>query len=199
MIRKILNFKNKEQELLVLADVQNILDKCDVIASKEYAEQKEARESHDSVCPACRTRKEKNNIVNKIRQVHGKGSVGGNLFGVSGYMEVDTDEVNHCNACGNEWKKFKIKYVSKSDIVRVALNYLGSILKDPEEKKYTWKIEAIKVFDDCYAETIVRLRDENSSYIYSSTESQLKLNILRYYYKSVFDEGKKNKKELEIL
>lgn len=203
MIRKILNYKNKDQELLVLADVERVLEKCDTIASKEYAEQKDARDSHDSLCPNCRKRKDNNNIVNKIRQVQGKGNVSGSFslgFGsVSGHMEVDTKAVNHCNNCGNEWEKFKVKYVSKSDIVRVALNYLGSILENPEEKKYSWKVEAIQVFNDCYAETIAHLRGEHSSYIYSSTERQLKLFKLRRYYKSVFDEGKENKKNLEKL
>jgi len=200
MIRKFLNYKTKDQELLVRADVEKVLEKCDAIASKEYAEQKEARDSHDSVCPNCRKRKDNNNIVNKIRQVHGKGDVSGSFslgFGsVSGHMEIDTKAVNHCNSCGNEWEKYKVKYVSKSDIVRVAMNYLGSILEKPSEKKYSWKVEAIQVFNDCYAETIVHLRNENSCYIYTSTESQLKLYKLRRYYKSVFD---KEVRKLEKL
>lgn len=206
MIRKLLNFKTKDQELLVLADIEKVLEKCDAIASKEYAEQKEARESRDGVCPNCKASKqhEKNAIVNRISNVQGKGNVSGSFslgFGnVSGHMEVDTQEVNHCNKCGNEWKKFKIKYISKSDIVRVALNYLGEIFADPDHnKKLNWKMEAIQVFDGCYAETIVRLRNEHSSFIYSTTESQLKLNKLRRYYKSVFDEGKENSKKLEKL
>ena len=198
-LRKLLYIPTKEQIALLQADVQNILKQCDVIASSEYRDQKEAKESHDGVCPKCRARKE--DIVDKIRQVQGKGSVGGSFnlgFGsVSGSMSIDTDEVNHCNKCGNEWKKMKTKYVSASDIVRVTLNYLGDIFDDPDHnKKLKWKLEAIEVFNDCYAESIMVLKSNHSYYMHSNTNNELTYSKLRKYYKSVFD---KNKKELQKI
>jgi len=197
-LRKLLYLPTKEQLALLTADVERILNKCDKIASAEYKDQKDARDSHDSICPNCHVRKDGNNIVNKIREVHGKGSVSGSFslgFGsVSGSMAIDTNEVNHCNNCGNEWKKFKVKYVSKTDVVRVALNYLGDIYEDPERnKKFSWKVEAIEVFDGCYAESISALMSKNSHYMRLTTKRHLTLHRLRLNFKTVFvDEIRNN-------
>jgi len=186
-LRRLFNCPSKFQQALIAADVATILAKCDDIATSEYKDQKAARNSHDNVCPNCHTGKE--NIVNKIAQVQGSGSVGGTFhlgYGtVSGNMSVDTAEVNHCNVCGNQWKKFNVVYVSESDILKVALNYLSSILKNPEEKNYRWKIEAIKVFDDCYIETILQL-DKDSAYK-SFIREKLNHRILTPYFKSIYD------------
>lgn len=198
-IRKLLYLPTLEQKIVLATQIEHILEKCDKIASVEWREQRENQKTHDGICPKCRARQEY--IVDKIRQVHGDGNVSGSFslgFGsVSGRMSVDTDEVNHCNKCGNEWKKFKTKYISKTEIVRVALNYLAAIIENPEEKKWDWKVEAIQVFDGCSAEAIRVLVEKNSYNIYSSTKEQLTLTTLRRYYKSVFD--RENKKELKLL
>jgi len=191
-LRKLLYFPTKEQQALLIVDVQEIMVRCDKIASSEYKDQKEARESHDSICPNCHTRKDGNNIVDKIRQVQGKGKVSGSFYlgfgSVVGNMEVDTGEVNHCNHCGNEWKKFKVKYISKTDIVRVALNYLGELYDNPERnKKFSWKTEAVQVFDGCYAESIIALVSKNSHYMHLITKKHLTVSRLRQNFKSVFD------------
>ncbi len=197
-IRKIFGHPTKSQQALIDADVQNIMNKCDVIATSEFKDLKMAQESHDGCCPNCRARKE--DIVNKIRQVQGKGEVHGSFsfgFGdVSGSMNVDTNEINHCNKCGNEWKKFKIKYISKTDIVRVALNYLAEIISDPAINNKSWKTDAIKVFDGCSAESITQIIKSIKD-IRMSTESTLTTRCLRRYFKSVYDG--ENKKKLEIL
>jgi len=66
-IRRLLNLPSKLQQSLVASDIQNVLSKCDAIATSEYIDQKEAQESHDTVCPNCHARKDK--IVNKISDV----------------------------------------------------------------------------------------------------------------------------------
>jgi hypothetical protein len=188
-LRKLFNLFSAAQKALLEEDKKNVLSKCNVIANKEWADQKENQESHDNVCPNCRTGKQ--DIVNKIRNTHGKGDVSGSFrlgFGdISGHMEIDTDDVNHCNKCGNEWKKFKTKFVSTSDIVRVALKYLGDMLDNPKEKEYSWKVETVRVFENCYAETIFLLRKEHDAYLFSNQREQLTNSNLRQRYKSVFD------------
>jgi predicted Zn-ribbon and HTH transcriptional regulator len=193
-LRKLLNFQTKEQGVLISSDIESILLKCDKIADFEYNEQKEAKVSHDETCPKCKAGKDY--IVDKIRHVEGKGSVSGSFdfgFGsIKGSVGIDTSEINHCNKCGNEWKKFKIKYVSKSDIVWVALKYLAEILTDTEQKNYSWKIETIAVFDGCHAEAVYELYETNRNYLLLS----LKLRELRRHYQSVFDKSPKNLKKV---
>jgi len=193
-LRRLLNRPSKAQQALIDADIANVLQKCDVIATAEFKEQLEAQKSHDSVCPNCHCRKE--NIVNKIAQVQGSGKVSGSFrlgYGdVSGSMSVDTIEVNHCNGCGNQWKKYKIIYASKTEILRVTLKYLARMLGNPEEKKYEWKMKAIEVFDDCYLETISSLAKKNSTYLFESDKELLKYKRLKYYFKSVYDKNPRN-------
>lgn len=198
-IRKFLHYPAKKQKELLIADSANVLKNCNKIAMAERDDMRISQEKHDGICPNCKAGKadNNNNIVNNIRKVHGNGHVGGNLFGVSGSMLIDTDVVNHCNVCGNEWEKFRTKNISETHILRVCLNYLATIIKDPNEKKFEWKVEAIQVFNDCYAETIYYHCRHEKNFLYISTPSQLKLSRLRRYYKSIFDPD--NKKKLEKL
>jgi len=184
MIRKLLNLPTKTQKAILINDVENIMIDCNKIANQEWKEQKENQQSHDGQCPKCRARKE--DIVNKIRHVQGSGKVNGNFYlgSVSGLISIDTDEVNYCNKCGNEWKKFKTKYISKTDIVKVALNYLTQIYENPEHnKKMSWKLETIQVFDGCCAEAIRILVIKYSP----NLKNKLPISNLRRQYKSVFD------------
>src|SRR5690606_36009347 len=145
------------------------------------------------------SKKEKPNvIVDRIANVVGTGKITGGFFDVDGYVTIETYAVNHCTVCGNEWFKFKTKSISETQILRVCLNYLCAVLMSPEkEKKFDWKLEAIKVFEDCSAETIYRLCKKEKKYLYSSTRKGLKLSKLRRYYRSIFDT--KNKRELEKI
>jgi len=194
-LRKIFNIPTKEQKDLISVDVDSINNRCEELANEERRDQRDFVERRDSICPHCK--KSGDDIVDKIADVGGKGNVSGSFalgFGsVSGGMSVSTGAVNHCNGCGNEWAKAKTKSISRTDIVRVALKYLSEVLKDREQKRFDWKMEAIKSFDDCCAESIRFFYKRNEAYTYS----KLRLSKLRRYYPSVYDG--KNKKKLEKI
>ena len=173
--------------------VKRIEDKCSNIAYDERQDLKESEANRNENCPRCHARKK--DIVDQSSLVHGKGKVGGNLFLVSGSMKINTDMVNHCNKCNHEWEKFKMRDVNRTDILRVALRYLCSIIKDPKEKKHKWKLEAIKVFDESSAEAIHSLYRKHRSDMYSNRFVELRK--LRRYYPSIYDG--ENKKELEKI
>ena len=199
-IRKLLYILNHKHSLRIAEDVEKIMKRCDTIASQEFKEQKENQRTYDSRCPKCHAMQD--NIVDKIRSTEGQGKVEGNFYlgfgSVKGRIDVNTEAVNYCKTCKHEWKKFKVKYVSKTDIIRVALNYLAEIIDDPvTNKRMSWKTEACQVFDDCYAESILFLRDRHERYLRIKTMQTLKAKRLRKHYLSVFDE--ENKKELEKI
>ena len=192
-LRKLVNVRNAKEITAIIDETLLIKQRCDEIASQEYKEQKENQRTHDSKCPKCRADKDK--IVDKITKTNGKGRVDGSFYlgfgSISGLMEIDTDSVNHCNVCGHQWEKFKTKYVSKTDILRVALKYLGDKIQDPEtQKRFSWKTEAIQVFDGCHAEAITMLVKEERRYV--SSKSNLRNVVLRKYYPSIFDSENKN-------
>jgi len=189
-IRKLLHLLTNKQKAVIAADVKHILSGCDSIANTEWREQLENKKSHDGQCPKCQSGID--NIVDRVSQVQGVGKFNGSFklgYGdIKSLIVIDTIEVNHCNVCGNEWKKFKTKYINKTDILRVALRYLGEIITDPEKNKmHDWKVEAIQVFDDCNAETIHKLLQANKKYIPTELLPVMKLKTLRQQYKSVFN------------
>jgi DNA-directed RNA polymerase subunit M/transcription elongation factor TFIIS len=183
-LRRLFGLPSKQQKALIDADMGLIMKKCAVIAKEEWQDQKNAEESHNSVCPNCHSKKD---IVNKIRQVTGTGKYEGSIvfgFGrINGITTIDTVEVNACMKCGNEWKKFKTKYIVDKDILRVALKYLIQISENPNEKRQSWKMEAIAVFNDCYAETIHVLMIDQKKYL----PKILTRTILRKQYKSIYE------------
>lgn len=191
-LRKFLYLPTTKQKNILLADVKRIVEGCENIASTEWKELKENQKTHDGQCPHC---KDKASIVNKISQVEGNTKTTGKfIFGfgsVDTETTIDTLEINHCNKCGHEWKKFKMKYVSATDIIRVALNYLGDIYGNPEvnERKY-WKHEAIQVFDNCHAEAIFTLIQKYDVYMRKTTKKVLRIKTLRKHYNSIFDKKK---------
>jgi hypothetical protein len=189
-LRKFLNLPNKEQSAKKTADMDAILEVCSEIATKERADMRQDQEMHNGVCPNCRAKKSDNSdaIVDRISNVQGKGSVGGNAFGVSGSVLIQTSPVNHCNKCGHEWEKFKTKSISQTHILRVCLNYLGEILKDPTQKSKDWKLEAVrKAFNGCYAESIFSFVQKEWDFLYTDTCNKCTLRRLRKHYQSLYD------------
>lgn len=181
--RKLFGLLSKQQKTLIDSDTELIKKKCAEIANNEWNEQKEQKKFSDSFCPKCH----ESVIVNKVCQVVGTGKFEGSVvFGFghfNGTTTIDTLEVNSCVKCGNEWKKFKTKYVAETDILRVALKYLVQINENSSEKMHSWKTETISIFDDCYAETLHTLMRENKPYI----PKVLCLFTLRKKYKSIYN------------
>jgi hypothetical protein len=189
-LRKLIYLPNRKHKKMMVNDIKTIMERCHKIAGQEYQEQKENQRAHDEICPRCRAMQDK--IVDRIRSVEGEGKVDGDFYlgfgSVKGRMKIETEAVNYCKTCKNEWKKFNVKYVSQTDIVRVALNYLAEIIDSPaHNKRMTWKTEAAQVFDGCSAESIRFLRDKHKNYLRSLTLRTLKIRKLRKYYVSVFD------------
>lgn len=200
-LRETVNMPIAAQLVLLAEDEELVWKRTKEAADIEWDCEYKRQQVSNGTCPNYHA---KENIVNKIREVHGNGNVdgnvSGNLFGVygsvHGSIKIDTDGVNHCNSCGNEWKKYKTDFVYKSDIMEKGLKYLANIIKDPVE--YVWAKHFIKIFDGCYAETIVNLFEKNPSGLYSDTGEYLNIAQLKRFYKSIWDDPN-IKRELQNL
>ncbi len=184
----LLHILNKKQKKIIDDDIKLILSRCNSIAQKEYIELKETKKKHDSKCPNCGSCE---NIVNKISYVYGKTNTTNTIiFGFTlNKIEnnIETQEINHCNKCGNQWTKGRIKYISGSDILRVTLNYLFEILNNSNNEDCDWKLDAVKVFDGCYAESIFKLKKKNYEKLHNDTRKYLTLKLLKSKYKSIYN------------
>jgi hypothetical protein len=174
---------------LVIDDINIITNRCEAIAKSERKDQKESEFFHNNNCPICKNKNNVNtHIVNKISDIDGR--INTTIINTFGFKKqnttttITTNEVNHCNVCGNEWKKFKSKTVTKTQILKLALKYLAESIKNPEELENDWKLTAISVFNGCHAETIYKLSRHDKSDLF---KSQLTLRKLRKQYKSIFN------------
>lgn len=188
--RKTIYLPSSEQSATIADEINVIKKRCAELAQVERKEQTENQRSRDSRCPLCRANKmvyDKPNIVDKIASVESKTNIRGNLLKVNGMIVVETKAVNHCNACGHEWEKFRTKTITDFALTKVILDYLSDIIRNSERnKRYSWKHEAIEVFKDCSAEAIHAVQKEYKP----SLRHPLTMRQLRTKYNSVFDKKK---------
>jgi len=183
ILRKILNLPNSVQRTAILDDVVDIQQACKKMVGVEQREQRKSQKSHDERCPKCRAMQD--NIVDRIASVVGNGKISGNLFKINSHIIFETKPVNHCNSCGHEWEKFKTKTITDLRVMKVVLNYLREIIKNPEtQKKFSWKFESIEIFKKSYAEAIYMIQKKHKKYV----RNFLTLRELRKNYRSIFDE-----------
>jgi hypothetical protein len=200
--KSVIKTLSPEQTALLAADLEVVNKRCKEIADAHYTREEKWQESHDNTCPNCNSKK--GEIVNKIRQVQGSGSVDGSfssgLFygsgSVHGSMKIDTFGVNHCNNCGNEWKKYNKDFKSPRQVAQDGVKYVSRLIQDPAE--YKWAKDLAKVFEGCYVETVVHFAEENRYSLMDSDINALSFNNLNKYYKSIWDDPN-IKKELKNL
>lgn len=96
-------------------------------AENQNSTNKERREKHDTVCPKCKSTNVNDRIKRFQGNINGQSSGSGwnaLSFGEShssGYIKgkFDTSEVNKCNDCENEWKKWDGSlWTSNHDLIR---------------------------------------------------------------------------------
>lgn len=144
---------------IILNDINRIIDNADKIVQSENDEQKEAQINHDTICPHCQ---KSGNIVNRFALVHGNTEndvivTHTGFHKVINSITIKTDKVNHCNLCGNEWEKYNVISITRSDVIKMSLIYLIEIIENPDIKNIPHKYNTIKIFNDCYYESIVML------------------------------------------
>lgn len=188
-LAKAANKQNVAQREIVQKELAELIGKAKVEESEQDQSNREYVNRYNSRCPKCGASGQLD-VVDKIRQVQGDGEVSGSFslgFGsVYGSMEIDTNEVNHCNKCGNEWKKEKRRYTSHKKVIAEWLNELETHL----EGKYTYAKRTVDKLQKFHAESIFALFDEaDDDKLYYSTKSTVTLSALRTLFKSVFDEN----------
>ena len=181
-IRKHFNWLSVQEIEIVLKDSEKIKIFAKELSVKHEKEEKKKKIKLDSTCPNCKATA----IVNKIARVEGSGSVSGSFgFGggyIGGSSSIDTSEVNHCNSCGNQWKKYAEKWDSKNDVLADWINFLWFDFQDGGPWLSTY--DKLKEF---HAESIWNIRNEVYGDCLMSARENLTLSMLRTKFKSVYD------------
>ena len=137
-------FKNRELKKkrkiklvsIVKAEIKKMEEKAENVANEDNNRNRKWDDEHNSKCPKCgsknvndRIKRQQGSIDSEISSrswsalTFGSGSLSGSIKG-----EFDTNEVNKCNDCSHEWKKYSTKYEWKGNILeewcRKAVRYL---------------------------------------------------------------------------
>ena len=216
--------KRKQEEANAIAfkkEYQSTLDLLQLKVreenTKSYEIQKSYAERTNSTCPKCKGK----NVIDKIQrlqgEIHGSSSIygSGNLFhsSISGSGsidgKIDTNEINCCKDCGNEWKKVKstdYSYKSLSDKIDRFVYHVRGFYNayhctfDPKdihekynsleekrtdlikrEKGFTFEEEK-KFFEGCSYKVLKLICEENRSYSYSGELKYFDKEILKNEY-----------------
>lgn len=173
-LRKYFNCPSKKEAALITEGCDKLIAMAEEKSSKHYTDESNKQKEKNGTCPNCGDK----TIVNKISRVEGSGYVSGSFaygFGsIYGSSKIDTNEVNHCNKCGNQWKKYDINYKWTDDIIADWLN------------KYTFGDKTLKLLKDIPAESIWEEGKRVSEKCYYSTRENLSLSFLRTKFKSVY-------------
>lgn len=143
LFRKI-RLKREQKRLLAEKKISvirsNIIDikaKADAISSKKYDDSINYAKEKNSKCPKCESLDVNDRIKRQQGSISGDidGSFRSSLFYGSGYISgnirgnLDTNEVNKCNSCGHEWKKYSSHFISKNELINDNLRYISRCLE----------------------------------------------------------------------
>ena len=200
-IKKIAELSTSEKEIL-RQEYKSFLEKFEERNKTQREEIKEKVRISNSVCPKCNS----TNVSDRSRRIKGDINGSSSSFGSSGMFggssfcsssihgKIDTESVNKCNDCKNEWNKVESwsPYTSSlsdvADILCKALDYihhcyykvtldennLSEEFSSVVEKRnyliskipdYFWVKEAMDIFSDNSIELAQYIIDEN---VYSS-------------------------------
>jgi len=183
------NKQNAEQRAIVQKELEELRGMAKVKEAEEDESNRSYVNLHNSTCPKCGADGNLD-VVDKIQRVQGDGHVGGDFFlgcgSIYGEMEIDTNEVNHCNKCGNQWKKEKRRFTTHNKVMADWLNEIETHL----EGKYMYAKRTVDKLQKFHAESIFAMFGEaDDDKLYYSAKSTVTLSALRTLFKSVFDEN----------
>jgi hypothetical protein len=180
-LKRFFGVKSSDQKGIVAKDYELLVKRIDEYRNRENQKLSDRAKRENNKCPNCGNN-DKKMIVNKISRVQGKGEVSGTLFGIYGSSETDTNDVNHCNECGNQWKKEDVSYIWTDNASRTCLNGLDFHIRNDNARIYN---EEKALFDEICIEAIMRLRKKYGSTYTGEHISRTALKKLNY--KSVWD------------
>lgn len=180
--RKYFNLPSKEQQKLIDDGIVKLKELANKKSVNHNEHERTRQDKHNSICPNCGG----TSVVNKISNVEGNGQVSGSFYFGSGSLygssKIRTNNVKHCNNCGNQWKLYETNF-------RYERHFLVDFFNDINtayEGKYSFADKIFEILKDIPAESIWSVFIENHSECYGSTQRNLSLKILRTKFKSIY-------------
>lgn len=154
-----------EKKDTVLKDQKRqVEERAEDISYKEYEKNKEMVKRINNTCPKCNS----NMVVDKITRLQWEGNVSWSLFlwswSIYWSSSMDTNEVNNCNSCWHQRKKYRLTRNSKSDVIRMLMRYIDRCRYEWGEKYMT--IDNVQAMKNMwiYKETLYDLNNEYNNW-----------------------------------
>jgi len=135
-------FKAKQEELRfakIKSEYQILKDRVGKESQESYDNARKKLTTENEICPKCKSK----NVNDRIQRLQGSfsGSVSGHssLFGGSMYGHssgsIDTNEVNNCNDCGHQWKKYHMSYSDYTSLIEMYFSRLNYRMEEYHKAK----------------------------------------------------------------
>lgn len=127
-----------EQKVISLkAELKTINEKVSTLASEKWNDGREEEKRRNSICPKCGSIHVNDRIKRQQGEISGEFGGGGwsaLTFGSSSSYgsisgKMDTNEVNKCNDCQHEWKKYTSPSTWGGDILRDEVRNVSYLLE----------------------------------------------------------------------
>lgn len=153
--------------------------------SRDYRSSADVAKTYNNTCSRCNS---VGKAVDKISQVKGSGNISGDfIFGIgsiSGGSSIDTNAVNHCNACGHEWVKKEATFGRTKDKCKSLLWAVeGYFLKNHDYRKGI--VDEIKNKGVSAEALYHAIHEEKCLGDYDSAFEALTLEVLRKHFVSI--------------
>lgn len=150
VVEKKKEFTDKQLAFLKI-QYKKLIEHASKLSAKKSKEQLKNIEEKNSKCPKCKSK----NVNDRIKRFEGKidgkssgysSAFGGNYSSGSIHGTFDTNEVNKCNDCENEWKKEKITNCFYSgEIIENQLRIIGQFSRKlKNSRNATWDKNDLK-------------------------------------------------------
>lgn len=122
--------KEEQKFAIIKKEYQILKERAKAEAEVQNDAQRRYTNEFNDTCPHCKSK----NVNDRIQRIQGSSSsfISGSLFGFSGRSggKIDTNEINKCNDCGNEWKKRSSVYTYDKEVIYNFFNKLSYFCKN---------------------------------------------------------------------
>jgi len=163
-IRKFFGVPSKQERLLLEEGKQRFIEIAKSEATISNEADKRSMERYGASCSLCGNK----TIVNKIKRIQGDGNWR--------HFDIDSNEVYHCNNCGNQWKKFKLSTRTYKDVIE---SFVWALHIDSDGAYFKKVFNLLK---DIPAESVYQVYAE----VNHSWDNFLSISMLRKYFPSIY-------------
>ena len=156
----------KRKESVLKDQKAQVEKRAEDVSSRDYKENEAMAKRINDICPKCKS----NTVVDKITRLQWEGNISWSFFlgswSIYWRSSMETNEVNNCNNCWHQRKKYELTRNSKDKVIGLVMTYLDWS-RDEGGEKYMSRDNILKMKSMwIYKETLYELNKEYNDWKY---------------------------------